>query len=297
MAIVDFCEVQGRRGGALNVQYDQHRRTYRRTFAVETDNANDGIFTIRSHPSCPKIGDSYVSGSESDTGSYVVAIDVQEEQDSGGKHWTVTVDYGPSDVGVLGSNPVDWPIMLEYDTAPAQVVVWFDQTGEPIVNSARDRFEDPIVLDDDRPVIVVTRRENAALFSPLLAYQMNNSVNIAEWNGYAARTVKVSGIKPGKPIPNPDGGFYLEVPYRFEFREETWDHFILDQGYNELDTSNPPKPKPILNQGKAVTEPVLLDGSGKRLATNASPVSLRFRVYKERDFAILNLDFSQRYGL
>ena len=308
MAIVSVNEQLGARTGSINAQW---QRTYTRVFIVETNDVKDGPYAVRTavdpntSTAIPSIGNSYTNSTgayaatETDTGSFVQSIEVAEDggSSSGGMQWLVTVKYGPYDATQFSATAVDWPIRVSFGGNHYDKVVWFDQAGNAIRNSAGDPFDSPITRDDTRSVITVERNELVSAFDLTLAESYRDKVNNATWNGFDAKTVKCSSITTGPPQQDANGAIFYVVTYVFEIDRDTWKKSLLDQGLCQLDSSSPARQTPITDaNGQPVTEAVPLDGSGHRLASNATPVQLDFDVYPAVDFGVFNLDLSLRYG-
>jgi hypothetical protein len=90
--------------------------------------------------------------------------------------------------------------------------------------------------------------------------------------------------------------YYLTVTYPVTLNRSTWVKTLLDCGMNALDSSSPPRPTPIMNNGQQISDPVPLDGSGHRLASTGTPVTLSSNVYNSVDWSPLNINLSLRLG-
>jgi len=281
------------------------QRTYGLALVVETDdpmtgpvevmNAIDPVTGFR----VPLIGSTYfVNLAESDLGAFLQSISVAEDDDGSGQQWTVTLEYGPYDAAQFnGSDPTSWAIKVTHSSQKYERVIWFDQNGDAIRNSAKEPFADPITVDDSRSIITVERNELVSAFSLTLAEQYRDKINNAPWNGFATKTVKCDSITTSAPQFDSDNRvWYYTVTYVFAVNRDTWVKKLLDQGFAVLDSSSPPRPKPVMNEGHPVSDPVPLDGSGHRLASTATPVTLSFDVYPSADFSVFNIDLSTRLG-
>lgn len=291
------------------------QRTYKRQFRVETDSRTDGPVTIRlatdggspPAPLVPRVGGSYfVTSTEKDLGAFVTNVTTAFEDfnELGGLAWIVTLDYGPYDASSFGPDPTAWPMLVSFGSARYERVVTVDQAGAPILNSAGDPFDEPVTVDDSRSVITVERNElvkyvagtgggGSVGFDPTLAERYRDKVNASPWNGFAAKTVKCSGITTGNQQYDSNAQvWYYTVSYVFEINRDTWVKHLLDQGFNVLVSG---KPTPVMSKGQRVEEPVLLDGSGNQLTTG-SPVFRSFDAYPSDDFSVFNIDLSAALG-
>ena len=88
-----------------------------------------------------------------------------------------------------------------------------------------------------------------------------------------------------------NGAAFWQITYTLAVKRDTWDVKVLDAGYAELDPGSvgagvPPHWVKIVDDfGHEPTEPVPLNGSGRRLTPGDDPVYLSFRVYREVSYA------------
>lgn len=295
MAITSIKEDPSRRAGRVEVVKG---RTYTRVWRVECDDPNDGPLVATNHVDLPTLRDFYIiPGYESDENAYVQNIEASVEHFTGdGVVYLVTVAYGPLDPGE-SAEALSRPIRIQPSFAKYEKVVWIDQDDNPIRNSAGDPFGDPVTVDDSRPILVVTRNEDVNDYNLTLAAEYQDTVNDDVWNGFPARTVKCSEIRTSEEQKDPSTSlYYYTVNYVFEVKWDTWTKKILDQGFAYLDGSG--NRKPFLDaEGQPISDPKLLDGLGAELDIAMDPpVELEFRVYKDKDFGVFNIDFSQAIG-
>lgn len=300
MAIVSVGEKKGVRSGSKNELW---QRTFTRVFQVITDTPTDGPLAVMeavdplTGVAVPAVGASYSTGYEYDDGSFVQSLKAQEVSEDG-KQWDVSVEYGPYNAGLFPVDVISWPFELTVDGQKYERAITKDVSGNAIVNSAKSPFQEPVTVDDSRTLIKVVRNEPILTYDFTLAELYNDKVNNATWNGYAAKTVKCSGIVPGKAqYDSNTQTWYFAVTYTFEVNRDTWTRNLLDQGFCVLDSSSPPKQKAVKGvDGQPVSDPVLLDGSGNQLATTGTPVFLSYEVYPAVDFGVFNMDFATALG-
>ena len=295
------------------------QRRYTQTFRVITDNRTDGPVVVskavdpNTGRRIPQIGDYYqTSAVEVDRYSFVEKVDPKIEKlirnaNFSGISWIVTVNYGPYDATEFSENPVDWPLIVWWGAHKYERVIDRDINAAAIVNSADEPFATPVLRDDSRPILYVSRNEPVATFNPYLADDMRDTINNADWvHGTGPRKitfpqyfVKFSDRSLDKPTKNPvDGTYYYPCTYAFELDRDKWKKRILDVGYSFLDGSTPPTQQRITGKdGQDLGEPQKLDGSGHRLAATAAPVFLEFDVYEETDFGLFNIDISKAIGM
>ena len=300
MAVTSVTRLPDRAGGIDQLW----RRTYALSWRVECSSRDDGPVVIRLSGRLPNVGTPYrVSDAEYDNGAFLMTYDYTMEH--GGANpdiavWIVKGNYGPYDGSVFGTDPTTWPIRVSYASKSFEKAVETDQHGEPIRNSAGDRYETPVTIDDSRDIITVRRNELVRTFDRTIPSRFRDTVNASPWNGYDTHTVKCTGITTSdEQYDSNNQVYYYEVTYVFEVIKldpdqspQGWAKYLLDQGYQSVDGSG--KKGPILLKGEPASDPQLLDGSGAVLASGGSPVYDTWDVYPEADFSFfgLNLDHS-----
>jgi len=206
-------------------------------------------------------------------------------------------------------------------------VVWeaLNEDGEkvPVLNSAGDRFVDPLMDSDRRLVIVVERMYIGASAAPSdLASYMNtvnlNPITIADVP-IPARGGLMLNVQP--EIIVTDGSDYnWRVTFEIEVRGngETYDREVLDQGLyylEEMPSTYSPESGSSDNTGiikkggryyrrvrattknidtgeyEPTTKPILLDGDGGKLedVTPGQEVYLTFQTKTAKDWSALGL--------
>jgi hypothetical protein len=214
--------------------------------------------------------------------------------------WRATVTYGPWNPieHTNDGDPTAQQIEIKMNGVNYEQIVDLDVYGNPVVNTAGDYFDPPVTRDQTRCVLEVTRNEVG--FSPATIYTYANKVNLATWNGFAARTVKIA---PPSVVPmwsQFSSEVYSRVTYTFEYDPDGWDKTVLNQGnrylsyggggcggggavrYNARD-----------DKGDLVTSPVLLDSLGRKLTqpiNESNVVVLTYQIYETLDFSVLGMD-------
>ena len=273
------------------------KRTYKRTFRVLCDSRSDGPVTCINAGGIPSLGTSYYkSATEKDAGAWVQGLSskmvskVRVNGTSGGLH-EVTVDYGP--FNPYPKDPLQWPYKISWGFAPYERVVWFDINAKAIVNSAGVRFGEPVVMDDNRPILSITRNE--ATYDFTLADRLRDKVNSDTFLGADPGLVKVSAMPSEQLFNQETGQVYYTVKYDFHFNRDGWKKKILDCGFSQLDGSG--NLIQLTSKGQPLQDAQLLDGSGHVLSSGAAPVSLEFEVYESISFAdAFNFDESLIQG-
>lgn len=295
MAVVSYEDITP---PGMSVQQDWVRG-FKRTLRVLTDNATDGPITVRAYLADHdiNIGKTYGYESESDIGAVVNSLELNPDDD--GLGWTVTVNYGAwPRFGEVSEDPLDQPPEIDVSFREFESPVERDVDGNAILNSAADPYNPTLSRDDSRLVVTVVRNEPAQNLPRAAA--IRNTVNQYAFMGFEPRMVKAAAPKATLMWhPNVYGNFYWKLTYTFEVNDQVikdvddnvvaqgWDAYVLDAGFNELDVDG--NRVPITLSGEQPSEPVPLDGNGAKLASDADPVFLAYKVYPEYDYSFLDL--------
>lgn len=238
------------------------------------------------------------------------------------KIWNVTGQYEQLS-GSVGrtANPLEEPPVVLWGTSKeeAPIVSAYNEEGErkvPVVNSAGQPFDPP--LTEPRNRLVATIRYNSENFNAEAANEFLEAVNDAPTIiGRVRVEERMAKIIEFTGEPQEfEGTNYSTITIKVELNtnvtlavvdDETvivaqgWDREVLDQGLFELkDGALPEDPKLIVrmrtDDGEEVTEPLKLDGEGKKLdPQNADPVFLTFRTNKKKSFVGLNLEVTEPF--
>jgi len=181
----------------------------------------------------------------------------------------------------------------------------FDQAidGKKIANSAGVRFDPPPQREETDLTIQVVR--NHQQFDLAKARKYNNSTNADTFCAYAPASVRINIVGEYQQEAK---WIFWRVTYTLRFRDGTmfevpnpWDVRLADRGFQQsigLDAQMRPVLRPIKNDdGGPVTEPVLLDGSGKPATKNAGTFWLQFQTYKRLSYAALGLEANIKRAL
>jgi hypothetical protein len=277
-------------------------RTYVRQFRVLSTNPINGPAVAIAACGINR-GDQYITlgsdgGLEQDLNAYAYSLGaVQEEGDSLG--WIVTIEYGPYSALFAGGgptqNPLLQPIDVSWQTRSQQTVVDQDINGLPIVNTAGDPFDPPLMEDQPRATLTVVRNE--ATFNQSLQIQYYNAVNsdvFANYNPLMARVLNIGS----KSMFHQDAGWYYQVTYEFEFLDPIsptvglngYRRTVLSQGMRAISSSVSGEKYHVMFKGVPVTEPVLLTQKGNLAKTAQDPYWLIFQTRPELPFAAFQFD-------
>jgi len=317
MAIDLFEELWQERKGTLDKSY---QNTFLRSFIVHTDTLEQTDISIYdaiyAHGSCPQIGDLFPG----DDDSYAQSVNISPEQDDP-QTWKVTIEYSSNPDAASsspsGSTP---PPAVETQQAGQKPA---DREAEPtlrppdfkvnfvsfpyivpnINNSAGDPFVPPITVEKFRPVFSIGCNVSTIDSYDLATYigKVNSStVTFSTGTGCTlrilAKTGKIKNINTELLL---EGSYqYWRLTYEIEINTsldpvdgETvigWDMHLLDMGYRIRKDDG--ERAPIFEGGVKITQPVRLNGAGKKAAANAANSYIVFSssdVYGTINFATL----------
>jgi hypothetical protein len=273
-----------------------YQRTYTRVFRVTCNSRDDDARVVAAATGLPRVGNSYSRGTSVDLRSFVGEVDYELEQLTNirgvlGCTWLVTVQYSPYDSSLFGPNPLEWPLRVSLGSTEFDKPVWKDINDDPVVNSAGQRFGDPVLMDDSRNLLKIIRNESNFKASNIDKYK--DVINSDEFLTHPPFSVKARPIT-AEALYSSEIGYYSEVTYTFQFDSKKWKKIILDEGYATFDGS---RLQQVLDgKGQPVSEPVLLDGSGGQLPDGDMPVYLEFDIYDEINFSDFGFDFTNVPG-
>jgi hypothetical protein len=298
---------EGRKAGET-----EENRVYSRVFKVVTSSVEDGPKAVKDAVGV-RIGDVYRTATEIDPRAFCVDVNAQHDQ-SDPNHWEVSCDYDTSaetndaqkdqqKEEQQSDDPEDEPPQIGFQFRHITRPVERDKDGKPIANSAGEKFDPPLEVDESIPVITITRNEKA--FNASLAIDYEDAVNADVWSytlpggsTLIARKGQAKIENIGAQTQSKKGQLYYSVTYEIGFRREGWQVEKLDQGFFEKDANNLGMLQHIKvqvrDENNKVREefcsaPHPLDGAGHKLQKGRDLVFLPFKVYKELPFAALRL--------
>jgi hypothetical protein len=311
MPVVSVNEVgHGRSAGE-----DEKVRTNERTFIVALSSVVDDPVEARDAPGIPLVG----SPHPADPTSFVTSKTTEETDNR--MVYFVMVDYSsaavddPNFPGGGGGDPLDENPVIVWSTRDIEIVaeegvkILEDGTdskfSEAIRNSAGDLYTDPpLVIPDFIQMCTITRNERPGTdFNPdrvpLFANTINKSTVKIAGHRFSARTGWLIKYEGGA-IQQRGGVNFVNVTYSILLSRpgRLWLDSILDQGLRErgVDADNNNIRINIKDETmKKITTPVNLDGKGKQLPVDGTPVFLQFLTKLESSFSSLNLP--QNYSL
>ncbi len=213
--------------------------------------------------------------------------------------YEVTVTYGSVNLNFADEEevaPEARPWRIQTSWVSSTEAVDMDADGKPLVNSSDEPFDPPDCEEilDKLYTITGTLKDTAA--NRAMLDRLNNTVNTDTVYGYGPgrgrMRTSAERMRQGRKR-------WLEVTVEILFRtvpkgvpeKYAWHRRKLDQGYRtKTITGNEAVYTAITgDDGQAVSQPVLLDGKGGRLAAGAKPVWLYFPRFSTARFADLGL--------
>lgn len=258
-------------------------RTYTRQFKLTSDSQADGPYTVGSNASLPKIG----SVHPEDAGAFCTTLTVENSDPWMG--WTVTAEY--SSEFTLAENPTNDPAIITWGSEQFQRVVIVDKDGDAVVNSAGDPFDPPIMADDSRRYVTVTKNlSNVPTW--ILNYQdaVNSDTFTVDGVSVGIGIAKMQSVTVST-VQSRNATNFRQVTFTMHFQPNGWHAKPLDAGFRQVVYGG--GIENIRNEGddELPAAPVPLDGAGQALASPspATCVALDFTVYNELPFSSLPL--------
>lgn len=267
---------------AASATNERGSRSYTRIFKLSVSSRAERAYAVGSHPSLPIIGEVHPD----DSNAYCTTL--TPDPTDPWKGWTVTAQY--SDTRTLSDDPTDDSAVITWSSEQFQRPAVFDRNGNFIVNSAGDPFDPPLMMDDSRRVVTISK--NLALVpSWILDYQdaVNSDSFTVDAQTIAAGCAKIQSVTVGERQRR-NGTVFRNVTITMHLQRDGWLLRPLDAGFREISYGGLQN---IKNPGdeELPGAPVPLDGNGYAL-TNPSfttCVFLPFEVYAAREFSSLPL--------
>jgi hypothetical protein len=258
-------------------------RSYTRTFRLTTSAKTERAYHVGSHASLPVIGEVHPD----DAGAWCTTLNVDPSDPW--KGWTVTAEY--STERELAEDPTADPAEITWGYEQFQKPAVTNYAGQAIVNSAGDPFDPPIMIDDSRPYVTISKNL-ASVPVWIMTYQdaVNSSSFVVDGVTVGAGLAKMQNITVTRGQSR-NGISFRTVTFSIHLQKQGWQSRQLDAGFREVTYSG--ELQNIRNPGddELPAAPVPLNGSGMALE-NPSPSTAQYRVdvvYEAKDFSALPL--------
>jgi hypothetical protein len=293
---------QGREG-----EWSEDQRSYTRVFRVETDYKYHHAGDIETNIQIPKIGMPFPA----DYNARCVSV-VPRSESFSPYIWLTTCVYrskGKDEGSPPEFDPTSDRAVIRWNTEAYQRVCekayWVSSTADDappppqdspdipkigVVNSAGDPFDPPVMVDDCRFGVTVTK--NLATV-PTWILNYVNAINDDEVTidnvVVPMRSLKVMSVSVGDWRER-NWTSYREVSMAFSVETVSHVRDVLDAGFREKSGLRVIVRKNIVNDdGSRISSPALLDGNGKKLddPQPEDAIYMRYGVYPEGDFNVL----------
>ena len=242
-------------------------RRYSELWRVDVDSLTDTQVDALLATNIPSIGDTF----SDDTGSYCVSLTPRSLDRYA---WSIVAQY--SSKQEFSTNPLNDPVVVTWDDDPYQKPAFEDSSGNAICNSAGDPFDPPPEVDDSRGTIIIQKNVGA---TPGYVRGYRNAVNSNAFRvgrsatdpfilTVAAESAKIRRFAMSA-IKKRSGTEFAVLTIEMQVLDDAddWTLRNLDRGFNVKRSGDATKrDKVLLDDGSEPSEPVLLDGSGARLA-------------------------------
>jgi hypothetical protein len=256
-------------------------RKYTRQFGLYAD-GGEGIFTVGSNASLPKIGSLHYD----DAAARCRSLQMSRASGKDKHNWIATANYDTQVAYEI--NPLNDPADIQWDGDNFEEVAVFDRDGHACLNSAGDPLQD-LFRERSRRIVTVIKNVSAV---PSWIITNEDAVNSSSFtvDGFSVPTgkAKLSAPRLGR-WESRNGYTFRQMTMVFKLNKDGWASQPLDAGFRY---KNGTRRDIITNSdGTLPSTPVALNGSGAVLA-NPSPtnaVFLSFNLYPAYDFNLLPL--------
>ncbi len=261
---------------------EQFGRKYRRHFIVDTGNETLGPAYVMSLGGLPALFAPYAYGGESDAGALVTNRDFKRR--SGARHiWDVEIEYSTKSLepGQQNDNPTERPPDVAWESERVEEVADLDRNGNPILNTAGQPYDPPLMRDYKLRTLVYTRNEPTFDWSLSLDYE--DTINSSTFLGKPAFTWRVLDIDARRAFE--EGELFWVVTYRLQYKRRGWKRKVMSLGFKDKDG------KEILDEhGNRPSEPWKLDANGDPIKAAGAPGHTQtFEIFDHVDFTPLNI--------
>jgi hypothetical protein len=197
----------------------------------------------------------------------------------------VTADYQNFNAEQNNENPLLSKPVVKWSFVQFEEPIEVDRDGKPILNTAGDQYADPMVRNQSRPVLTITRNE--VKDPSLITWRYRDTVNSTPFAGADPGMAKIEDIQADQ-ADDPVQGKYWIVTYVIHFNPKKWTQKIISMGLNQIKDGNK---IPITIGGKNADTPQILDENGAYVAPPITADNIyvqEYKVYDETDFNDFN---------
>lgn len=177
------------------------------------------------------------------------------------------------------TNPLRWPVRYWLEFNHDTEEVYQDAYGNPVVNFLGLRYPGGVQRTRQRPVLCAAKNYPDLPTVYTYAQSFVDGVNSATYQGATPRTLRVESFTAGEQQES--GGIkYYQAVIRLEYREETWDQWLLEESdYTTrlIDVDGTKKLKGATDDdGNPSAEPRMIDPDGFALPAKSRPYYTRW---------------------
>jgi hypothetical protein len=218
---------------------------------------------------------------------------------SGYEYWIVTIDYiyeserGDSSGGDQPNESTEPStsdaFTISRGTEFVQLVLEQDVEGKKVLNSANQKFTPPVTYEYPVATFTISREETKNPQTKIDNYLHKINADTL-WGRFSPRTVFVKDINASENrtyVPGQKRKW--SVTYQLSVKLNTWDVNVLDAGLIEIAGSGEKNKRILTDDGSPTSTPLMLDGNGKKLPKNGTPVYLTFKKFETANLSGLNL--------
>jgi hypothetical protein len=259
------------------------QRSYTRTFKLTTSAKTERAYHVGSHASLPVIGEVHPD----DAGAWCTTLQVDPSDPW--KGWTVTAEY--STERELAETPTDDPAEITWGYEQFQKPAITNYAGQAILNSAGDPFDPPIMIDDSRPHVTISKNLASV---PVWIFTYQDAINSGSFTvdgiTVAAGLAKMQNITITRGQSR-NGTSFRTVTFSIHLQKQGWSSKQLDAGFRQIGSGGARENIRNGIDDELPAAPVPLDGAGVAL-DDPDPATAVYRtdvVYEAKDFSALPL--------
>lgn len=298
-------------------------RTYKLTSLVETDDKNDGPFTVLNCPDLAAWGSPWIFGNDYDPWAYcypTTKVSIYSEKEGDPVYqWAVEQTFSNKPLKRCQDTKIEDPLLEPQKVSGGWVKrsreATYDRFGQRILSSSFEQLRgNPVEFDENGDTVTI--EQNVAILELPVFTFMKDCVNSAPLWGMAARTIKLGKVSWERKILGICGYYYTRT-FEFEVNANTWDRDVPDEGDKVLDGhweknattgdwewqvrfKNPAissalisasDPRNFIRAKDPHDQPchVQLNGSGVPLKFGDAPAKIHVEKYDEADFLLLGI--------
>lgn len=308
-------------GGEID---DEGYRKYTLTALIESDDKNDGPFTVMNTPGLTLPGSPWSFGNDYDPWSYCypsMKVSIYSEKEGDPAYfWQVEQTFSNKPLKKCQDQKIEDPLLEPQKVSGSWTKktreAAFNRFGFRILSSSFEQIRGNQV-EFDESLDTVTIEQNCALLGLPIFTAMKDHVNSSVLWGMAARTVKLGKVSWERKILGTCGYYYTRT-LEFEIDARTWDREVPDEGDKVIDGAwkkntttgdwewdpkvytddlihlipiNRADPRNYIRAKDPHDQPfhVQLDGNGAPLKFGDAPAKIHVEKYDEANFLILGI--------